>query len=93
MSTETEPAAEQTRPAPPSEDTHFIASVVGAAGDHDAPLLRRLLATMAPPDLADVVVSVHRRDINRYCFHAYLPLEWDVELFCLGFHKPVSKTS
>jgi magnesium transporter len=58
MSTETEPAAEQTRPAPPSEDSHFIASVVGAAGDHDAPLLRRLLADMAPPDLADVVEHV-----------------------------------
>jgi magnesium transporter len=58
MSTETEPAAEQTRPAPPSEDSHFIASVIGAAGDHDAPLLRRLLKGLAPPDLADVIEHV-----------------------------------
>jgi magnesium transporter len=58
MSTETDPAAEQTRPAPPSEDSHFIASVIGAAGDHDAPLLRRLLSGLAPPDLADVVEHV-----------------------------------
>jgi hypothetical protein len=58
MSTETEPAAEQTRPAPPSEDSHFIASVVGAAGDHDAPLLRRLLNNLGPPDLADVIEHV-----------------------------------
>ncbi|HYD87964.1 MAG TPA: magnesium transporter [Vitreimonas sp.] len=58
MSTETEPAAaEQTR-RPPSEDPHFIASVVGAAGDHDAPLLRRLLAGLDTPDLADVIEHV-----------------------------------
>lgn len=58
MSTESEPAAERTRPPPPSEDSQFIASVVGAAGDHDAPLLRRLLADLAPPDLADVIEHV-----------------------------------
>lgn len=58
MSTETEPAAEQTRPAPPSEDSHFIASVVGAADDQDARLLRQLLSELAPPDLADVVEHV-----------------------------------
>lgn len=58
MNTETEPAAaEQTR-RPPSEDAHFIASVIGAAGDHDAPLLRRLLAELGTPDLADVIEHV-----------------------------------
>ncbi len=57
MSTETDPA-EKTRAAPPSEDSAFLASVIGAAGDHDAPLLRRLLAGLAPPDLADVVEHV-----------------------------------
>jgi magnesium transporter len=57
MSTETETAAEAAR-APPSEDPHFVASVIGAAGDHDAPLLRRTLAALAPADLADVVEHV-----------------------------------
>src|SRR5574338_2488 len=57
MNTETETAAETTRAAP-SEDAHFIASVIGAAGDHDAPLLRRLLKDLGPPDLADVIEHV-----------------------------------
>src|SRR5688572_24500490 len=57
MNTETDTAAEQARAAP-SEDAHFIASVVGAAGDHDAPLLRRLLGGLDTPDLADVVEHV-----------------------------------
>lgn len=57
MSTETDPA-EKKRAAPPSEDSAFLASVIGAAGDHDALLLRRLLAGLAPPDLADVVEHV-----------------------------------
>lgn len=57
MNTETETAAETTRGAP-SEDAHFIASVIGAAGDHDGPLLRRLLKPLGAPDLADVVEHV-----------------------------------
>ena len=57
MNTELDTAAEQARAAP-SEDVHFIASVVGAAGDHDAPLLRRLLGGLDAPDLADVVEHV-----------------------------------
>lgn len=56
MNTETEPAAEST--SAPSENPGFIARVVGAAGDHDAPLLRRLLAGLGPPDLADVIEHV-----------------------------------
>lgn len=58
MSTENETAAAETTRRPPSEDPHFIASVVGAAGDHDAPLLRRLLAALDTPDLADVIEHV-----------------------------------
>lgn len=57
MNTELDTAAEQARAAP-SEDAHFIASVVGAAGDHDAALLRRLLGELNAPDLADVVEHV-----------------------------------
>jgi magnesium transporter len=58
MSIEEEaPAAESAR-RPPSEDPHFIAGVIGAAGDHDAPLLRRLLAGLDTADLADVVEHV-----------------------------------
>jgi magnesium transporter len=57
MNTELDTAAEQARAAP-SEDAHFIASIVGAAGDHDAPLLRRLLGGLDAPDLADVVEHV-----------------------------------
>jgi len=58
MNTEIEPAAEQQAHAPPSENPQFIAGIVGAAGDHDAPLLRRMLAELAPPDLADVIEHV-----------------------------------
>jgi magnesium transporter len=57
MNTETDTAAEQARAAP-SEDPHFIAGVIGAAGDHDAPLLRRLLKNLDAPDLADVIEHV-----------------------------------
>ncbi len=58
MSTESDlAAAEQTRRAP-SEDPAFVARVVGAAGDHDALLLRRLLAELDAADLADVVEHV-----------------------------------
>src|SRR5689334_22323034 len=57
MNTDQDPAAAEIRRAP-SEDSNFIARVIGAAGDHDAPLLRRLLAPLDPPDLADVVEHV-----------------------------------
>src|SRR5688572_13495547 len=57
MSIENETAAEPQH-APPSENPSFIASVIGAAGDHDGPLLRRILANLAPPDLADVIEHV-----------------------------------
>ena len=57
MNTETEPADEQTHAAP-SENSGFVARVIGAAGDHDAPLLRRLLADLGPADLADVFEHV-----------------------------------
>lgn len=58
MSIENETAAEQTRAPPPSEDAHFITGVIGAAGDHDAPLLRRLLKDLSSPDIADVIEHV-----------------------------------
>jgi magnesium transporter len=45
---------EADRPAP-SDDHAFLARVIGAAGDRDKPLLRRLLKDMDPADLADVI--------------------------------------
>ncbi|HWA01210.1 MAG TPA: magnesium transporter [Caulobacterales bacterium] len=45
---------EENRTAP-SEDPAFLARVVGAAGDRDGPLLRRLLQGLDPADLADVI--------------------------------------
>jgi magnesium transporter len=48
-----EEAAPETKRA--SEDSAFIARVVGAAGDRDGPLLRRLLKDLDPADLADVI--------------------------------------
>jgi magnesium transporter len=58
MSMHDDPAAAETVRRAPSEDPGFVASVVGAAGDHDAPLLRRLLAGLDAPDLADVIEHV-----------------------------------
>jgi magnesium transporter len=58
MSIENEPAAAETVRRAPSEDSGFIARVIGAAGDHDAPLLRRLLANLDTADIADVVEHV-----------------------------------
>ncbi len=49
--TETTEAARVT----PSEDAHFLTRVIGAAGDRDGPLLRRLLGGLDPADLADVL--------------------------------------
>ncbi len=58
MSTENEPAAADNTRRAPSEDPHFIAGIIGAAGDHDAPLLRRMIAPLGTPDLADVIEHV-----------------------------------
>jgi magnesium transporter len=58
MSTDQDTAAAETARRTPSEDAHFIASVIGAAGDHDALLLRRLLSPLDTPDLADVIEHV-----------------------------------
>lgn len=48
---------EQTtrRPEGLARDPHFIASLVGAAGDRDAPLLRRLFAGLGAPDVAEAL--------------------------------------
>lgn len=43
------------RPEGLARDPHFIASLVGAAGDRDAPLLRRLFAGLAAPDVAEAL--------------------------------------
>ncbi len=48
------PAAEPVHVSP-SEDANFLARVIGAAGDRDGPLLRRLLKHLDPADLADVI--------------------------------------
>ncbi len=58
MSMEDEATAAETARRAPSEDSHFIARVIGAAGDHDAPLLRRQLAQLDTADLADVIEHV-----------------------------------
>ena len=59
MDEDTAPPAEAARSEsahqPPSEDHVFLAKVVGAAGDRDKLLLRRLLKDMDPADLADVI--------------------------------------
>jgi magnesium transporter len=57
MNTETDTAAEETRTAP-SEDAHFIVSIIAAAGDHDWPALRRQLGDLDPADIADVIEHV-----------------------------------
>lgn len=57
MSIENETAADEVRRAP-SEDAHFITTVIGAAGDHDGPALRRQLAELDPADIADVIEHV-----------------------------------
>ena len=81
MNTETEPAAEQARHAP-SEDAHFIASIVGAAGDHDGPALRRHLANLDPADIADVIehVPLETARVIAKMVGRYLPPEFLAEL-------------
>lgn len=81
MNTETEAAAEQPRHAP-SEDAHFIASIVGAAGDHDGPALRRQLAPLDPADIADVIEHVPLETARTIAkmVGRYLPPEFLAEL-------------
>ncbi|MBI1186824.1 MAG: magnesium transporter [Alphaproteobacteria bacterium] len=54
MTMDEAPRADERRAAP-SENPLFIAQVIGAAGDRDGPLLRRLLADLDPADVADVL--------------------------------------
>jgi magnesium transporter len=54
MDQDAAPPAEAVHRAP-SEDHAFLARVVGAAGDRDKHLLRRLLKDLDPADLADVI--------------------------------------
>lgn len=81
MNTETEPAAEQARHAP-SEDAHFITTVIGAAGDHDGPALRRALANLDPADIADVIehVPLETARVIAKMVGRYLPPEFLAEL-------------
>lgn len=69
MMDEDAPAAapEQSRIAP-SEDHQFLARVIGAAGDRDGPLLRRLLKDLDPADLADVLEHLPQEAL-RHVFH------------------------
>jgi len=81
MNTETDPAAEHAHAAP-SEDAHFIVSVIAAAGDHDWPALRRQLGGLDPADIADVIEHVPletARTIARMV-GAFLPVEFLAEL-------------
>jgi magnesium transporter len=57
MNDQTDTAAEQSRAAP-SEDAHFIVTVIASAGDHDWPALRRQLGALDPADIADVMEHV-----------------------------------
>ncbi|MBI1251080.1 MAG: magnesium transporter [Alphaproteobacteria bacterium] len=56
MTMDDQPAREEApAPAAPSDDPAFLARVIGAAGDRDAPLLRRMLGSLDPADIADVI--------------------------------------
>lgn len=81
MSIENEPAAEQVRHAP-SEDAHFIVSVIAAAGDHDGPALRRQIANLDPADIADVIEHVPLETARTIAkmIGRYLPPEFLAEL-------------
>jgi magnesium transporter len=50
-------AIEETREphAAPHEDPVYMSRIIGAAGDRDGPLLRRMLHDLDPTDLADVI--------------------------------------
>jgi len=80
MITETEPAAEQRHA--PSEDAQFITTIIGAAGDHDGPALRRQLANLDPADIADVMEHVPLETARTIAkmVGRYLPPEFLAEL-------------
>ena len=80
MNTETEPAADQRHA--PSEDAHFITGIIGAAGDHDGPALRRQLANLDPADIADVMEHVPLETARTIAkmVGRYLPPEFLAEL-------------
>lgn len=42
----------------PAELPGFVSRVIGAAGDRDGPLLRRLVKDLSPPDLASVLAQM-----------------------------------
>src|SRR5262245_16275609 len=81
MNTETETAAEATH-TPPSEDAHFIVSVIAAAGDLDWPGLRRQLGTLDPADIADVMEHVPLETARTIAkmIGRHLPVEFLAEL-------------
>ncbi len=81
MNTETEPAAEQTHHAP-SEDAHFLVSVIASAGDHDWPALRRQLSALDPADIADVIEHVPLETARTIAkmIGRHLPVEFLAEL-------------
>ena len=80
MNTETKPAAEQRHA--PSEDAHFIVTIIAAAGDHDGPALRRQLANLDPADIADVIEHVPLETARTIAkmVGRYLPPEFLAEL-------------
>jgi magnesium transporter len=53
-------AAAETLARAEALDSLLIAKVVGAAGDHDAPLLRRLVLPLHPADIAALLVQTPR---------------------------------
>ena len=81
MSIENETAPEQARAAP-SEDAHFIVSIIAAAGDHDWPALRRQLGNLDPADIADVMEHVPLETARTIAkmIGAHLPPEFLAEL-------------
>jgi magnesium transporter len=48
----------------PDLDPHFIVTIIGAAGDHDRPLLRRMLAPLHPAEVAAVLAQVPRETVR-----------------------------
>ncbi len=73
-----EPTARDPPAAAPFDSPGFLARIVGAVGDRDAPLLRRLLKGLDPADLADVFEHLPGESLR----HALrlvgpeLPTEW-----------------
>ncbi|MET0183681.1 MAG: magnesium transporter [Caulobacterales bacterium] len=79
---EQSPQSETAAKQAPSDDHLFLARVIGAAGDRDGPLLRRLLKPLDPADLADVIEHMPH-EAARHIFQligADLPAEMLAEL-------------